>query len=494
MNKPVSRFHMQSATALPSSIPVSVAWGDGIGPDIMDACLRIMLAAGAPLQVEPVEIGERVYQRGVSAGIEPAAWDSLRRTRLFFKAPITTPQGGGFKSLNVTVRKSLGLFANVRPCRAYTPFVESRHPRMDVVIIRENEEDLYAGIEHRQSEDVIQCLKLISRPGCERIARYAFEYARANGRSKVSCFTKDNIMKMTDGLFRKVFEEVAADYPDIRAEHMIVDIGAARLADTPEMFDVVLLPNLYGDILSDVAAQIAGSVGLAPSANIGAGFAMFEAIHGSAPDLAGKGVANPSGLLLAGAMMLQHAGRGDIARIITNAWLRTLEDGVVTADICAANGKAVGTEAFAGAVIERLGEGPRHLKPAVPAAPMDARALVLPRRPAPQTKKLVGIDVFVCSQESPEEIARRLQAASNPLYELALITNRGVKVWPGGLQETFCTDHWRCRFLALPDKQFNKAMIVELLRNLTHAGVDFIKTEHLYEFDGVPGFSMGQGQ
>lgn len=494
MNKPVAKARMHDATALPTAIPVSVAWGDGIGPEIMNACLRIMMAAGAPLHVEPVEIGERVYRRGVSAGIEPDAWDSLRRTRLFFKAPITTPQGGGFKSLNVTVRKSLGLFANVRPCRAYTPFIESRHPQMDVVIIRENEEDLYGGIEHRQSEDVIQCLKLISRPGCERIARYAFEYARANGRSKVSCFTKDNIMKMTDGLFRKVFEDVAADYPDIRAEHRIVDIGAARLADTPDMFDVLLLPNLYGDILSDVAAQIAGSVGLAPSANIGADFAMFEAIHGSAPDLAGKGIANPSGLLLAGAMMLQHAGRGDIAQVIENAWLRTVEDGIATADMRAEGRPAVGTEAFADAVIERLGKGPRQLEAARPAAPLDARALSLPRRLPPQTKKLVGIDVFVCSQESPDTIAERLQAASNPLYELVMITNRGVKVWPGGLEETFCTDHWRCRFLALPDRQFNKAMVVELLRNLTHAGVDFIKTEHLYEFDGVPGFSKGQGQ
>ena len=225
-----------------------------------------------------------MYEQGYSAGIAPEAFESLRRTKVFLKAPITTPQGGGIKSLNVTVRKTFGLYANVRPCIAYAPFVDTKHPGMDVVIIRENEEDLYAGIEHQQTDEVVQCLKLISRPGCERIARYAFEYARAHSRKKVTAFSKDNIMKMTDGMFHKIFDEVAAEYPEIESEHWIVDIGAAKLADTPEAFDVVVLQNLYGDILSDVAAQIAGSVGLAGSANIGAEVSMFEAIHGSAPD------------------------------------------------------------------------------------------------------------------------------------------------------------------------------------------------------------------
>lgn len=213
-------------------VPITVARGDGIGPEIMDATLKILDAAGARLAVEEVQIGEAVYHRGHSAGIEPEAWDSLRRTKVFLKAPITTPQGGGFKSLNVTVRKSLGLYANVRPCVAYSPFVPTKHPNMNLVIIRENEEDLYAGIEHRQTHDVTQCLKLITRPGCERISRYAFEYARRNGRRKVTCFTKDNIMKATDGLFHQVFDEVAAEYPDIDNEHWIVDIGAAKLADS----------------------------------------------------------------------------------------------------------------------------------------------------------------------------------------------------------------------------------------------------------------------
>ena len=299
--------------------PVTVAYGDGIGPEIMSATLNILHAAGARLMPEVIEIGEQVYLRGNSAGIEPGAWESLRRTKVFLKAPITTPQGGGFKSLNVTTRKMLGLFANVRPCVSYAPYVATKHPVMDVVIIRENEEDLYAGIEHQQTPEVVQCLKLISLPGTEKIVRYAFEYARQYGRRKVTCFTKDNIMKQTDGLFHKIFEEIGAEYPEIEQEHWIVDIGAAKLADTPEAFDVVVMPNLYGDILSDVAAQIAGSVGLAGSANIGEEVAMFEAIHGSAPRRAGQDMANPSGLLLGAIQMLVHIGQGDIAAKVHNA-------------------------------------------------------------------------------------------------------------------------------------------------------------------------------
>src|SRR6476660_3234292 len=309
-----------------TKVPITVAHGDGIGPEIMDATLSILKEAGAAIDIEPIEIGEKVYLRGNTAGIEPSAWDSLRRTKVFLKAPITTPQGGGYKSLNVTVRKTLGLYANVRPCVSYHPFVETKHPNMDVVIVRENEEDLYAGIEHRQTQQVVQCLKLISRPGSEKIVRYAFEYARQNNRKKVTCFTKDNIMKLTDGLFHRIFDEIAAEYSDIENEHWIVDIGAAKMADTPEAFDVIVMPNLYGDILSDVAAQIAGSVGLAGSANIGDQCAMFEAIHGSAPRRAGQNLANPSGLTLAGVMMLVHIGQPEAAERVHNAWLRTLED------------------------------------------------------------------------------------------------------------------------------------------------------------------------
>ena len=260
---------------------ITVAHGNGIGPEIMKATLRILEAAGARFDIETIEIGESVYQRGFTSGIEPSAWDSLRRTKVFLKAPITTPQGGGFKSLNVTIRKTLGLYANVRPSVSYHPFVATKHPRMDVVIIRENEEDLYAGIEHRETDQVVQCLKLITRPGCEKIVRYAFEYARRNNRKKVTCFTKDNIMKLTDGLFHKVFDEIGAEYPELQKEHWIVDIGAARLADTPEIFDVIVMPNLYGDILSDVAAQLTELIAEGKEAFLGAGLFFVAA---STPD------------------------------------------------------------------------------------------------------------------------------------------------------------------------------------------------------------------
>ena len=480
-----------------AAVPITVAFGDGIGPEIMQASLKVLLAAGAHIAVEPIEIGERVYRAGQSAGIAPEAWDSLRRTRVFYKAPITTPQGGGFKSLNVTVRKSLGLFANVRPCTAYAPFVATKHAGMDVVVIRENEEDLYAGIEHRQTDEVVQCLKLISRPGCEKIVRFAFEYARAHGRKKVTCFTKDNIMKLTDGLFHRVFDEVAADYPRIENEHWIVDIGAAKLADTPEAFDVVVMPNLYGDILSDVAAQIAGSVGLAPSANIGAEGAMFEAIHGSAPRRAGQDLANPSGLLLAGAMMLVHIGQQRVAETVHNAWLKTIEDGIHTYDIFAegVSKQKVGTEAFAEAVIARLGQAPTSLAPVRHAGAGQSFKVPEARRMPTAKKELVGVDVFVhWTGNVPAALAETMKKATDGACSLDMITNRGVKVWPEGLPETFCTDHWRCRYLAKPGKPFDKAMVVALLQNLTNDGIDFVKTEQLFTFDGEPGYSLGQGQ
>ena len=474
--------------------PITVAHGDGIGPEIMAASLAVLDAAGAQLDIETIEIGEAVYARGHTSGIAPDAWESLRRTKTFFKAPITTPQGGGFKSLNVTIRKTLGLYANVRPCAAYAPFVHTRHPKMDLVIVRENEEDLYAGIEHRQTDEVFQCLKLITRPGCERIVRYAFEYARAHGRRKVSCLTKDNIMKLTDGLFHKVFDEIGAEYPDLEQEHWIVDIGAAKLADTPEAFDVVVTPNLYGDILSDVAAQIAGSVGLAGSANIGEHISMFEAIHGSAPLIAGQDVANPSGLLLGGVMMLNHLGQSAVAERIHNAWLATLESGAHTQDIWqdGVSRTPVGCRDFGRAVIANLGKEPQ----ALPAVRYSAnKALDLPpvsRRP-PARKETVGVDLFVQWRGGADDLAGRLKALEQGPLELKMITNRGVKVWPGGMPETFCTDHWRCRFMngggAIPLSE-----IVALSGRAADAGVDFIKTEHLCTFDGEPGFSLGQGQ
>jgi isocitrate dehydrogenase len=336
---------------------ITVAKGDGIGPEIMDATLEIIMAAGAQLNIEEIEVGEKVYLAGNTSGIAKESWDVIRKNKIFLKSPITPPQGGGYKSLNVTTRKFLGLYSNVRPCMSLHPFVETKHPIMDVVIVRENEGDLYAGIEHQQTDEVVQCLKLISRPGCEKIVRYAFEYAKQQNRKKVTCFTKDNIMKQTDGLFHKVFDEIAIEYPEIENEHWIIDIGAAKLADTPETFDVIVMPNLYGDVLSDVAAQITGSVGLAGSANIGEECAMFEAIHGSAPRRAGQNLANPSGLLQGAIMMLNHIGQTAVAENIQNAWLKTMEDGIHTYDIYkeGTSKQKLGTKEFALAVIANLG-------------------------------------------------------------------------------------------------------------------------------------------
>jgi len=480
--------------------PITVAHGDGIGPEIMAATLHILQQAGAELDIETIEIGEKVYLAGTNTGIAESAWDSLRRTKVFLKAPITTPQGGGYKSLNVSVRKTLGLYANVRPCVSYHPFVETKHPVMDVVIVRENEEDVYGGIEHRQTDQVYQCLKLITRPGCEKIVRYAFEYARRNNRRKVTCFTKDNIMKLTDGLFHKVFDEIAPEYPDIENEHWIVDIGAAKLADTPEAFDVVVMPNLYGDILSDIAAQIAGSVGLAGSANIGESVSMFEAIHGSAPRRAGQNLANPTGLLLGSIMMLVHIGQTDIAERVHNAWLRTIEEGVHTYDIYSegVSKEKVGTREFAEAVVKRLGQKPETLKAVAYKAVAKDAAINKPyvySHPK-AVKKTVGIDVFLhWTEGTANQLGEALKRLEGDGVRLEMITNRGAKVWPDGHDETFCTDHWNCRFMAeAKGGTITHAQIISLLQRVADAGLDFIKTEHLCNFDGKAFYAFAQEQ
>lgn len=474
---------------------ITIAKGDGIGPEIMDATLKVIRAAGAPIEWDEIEVGEKVYLSGNTSGISAESWDIIRKNKVFLKAPITTPQGGGYKSLNVSTRKFLGLFANIRPCMSLHPFVETKHPVMDVVIIRENEEDLYAGIEHQQTDEVIQCLKLISRPGCEKIVRYAFEYARVNKRKKVTCFTKDNIMKQTDGLFHQVFDEIAAEYPEIENEHWIIDIGAAKLADTPEVFDVIVMPNLYGDVLSDVAAQIAGSVGLAGSANIGESCSMFEAIHGSAPRRAGQNKANPSGLLQGAVLMLQHLGENEIAAKIHNAWLKTMEDGYHTYDVFkeGVSTALLGTSEFADKIIENLGQKPSKLNAII--ADSNKMIEIKPYvRKSPKKKQLVGVDMFVHSTEkNADQLAETINQIGFDSYSLSMITNRGIKVWPEGFEETFCTDHWRCRFKSNENK-LSKEAIIQLLTRLEEAGLDVIKTENLYEFDGVQAFSMGQGQ
>jgi isocitrate dehydrogenase len=476
---------------------ITVAYGDGIGPEIMEATLEILYAAGARIEPEVIEIGEKVYQAGVFSGIRPEAWTSLRRTRVFLKSPVTTPQGGGFKSLNVTTRKALGLFANVRPVTTLNPFVDSKHT-MDLVIVRENEEDLYAGIEHQQTQDTVQCLKLISKQGSEKIIRYAFEYARAYKRRKVTCFSKDNIMKLTDGLFHKIFDQIGAEYPEIEKDHRIIDIGSALLADTPEKFDVIVTLNLYGDIISDIAAQVAGSVGLCGSANVGDQCAMFEAIHGSAPDIAGKGIANPSGLIHGALMMLVHINQPEVAEKIHNAWLKTLEDGIHTGDIYkeGISKTKAGTSEFARAVIERLGQKPSILKP-VEYSRAEQKGFEIKVSPiVKQEKKLVGFDLFLDNDQlNPDQIAEKLRKLGDDGRYLAFISNRGLKVWPDGLPESFCTSHWRCRF-----KSHDLAVglrpeeVWQTIKAAGEMGFDVIKTENLYTFDGKRGYTDAQAE
>ena len=477
--------------------PITIARGDGIGPAIMDATLQILEAAGAQLDYEEIEIGEAVYKRGVKNGIEDSAWESLERTKVFLKAPITTPQGGGFKSLNVTIRKSLSLYANVRPCVSYAPYVETNHPNMDLVIIRENEEDLYGGIEYRQSQEVMAALKLISRPWTERICRYAFEYAKANGRKKVTCMSKDNIMKLSDGLFHRVFDEIGAEYPDIEKDHMIVDIGTAKVANAPHMFDVIVTPNLYGDIISDVAAEVTGSVGLGGSSNVGDNFAMFEAVHGSAPDIAGQGIANPSGLLLGAVMMLVHVGQGDCAAKVHNAWMKTIEDGIHTGEIYR-EGKSkqrVGTDDFCKAVIDRLGQVPDKMRVAdysgVPSGGMKMPPL---KKHKEEEKVRVGVDVNINWTEDSDALADAVMACVPVGLELHMISNRGTLVWPEKKEQTFCADNWRLRFMGPNGDPITTTHVIELLDNMNKADLNFTKAVMLHTFDGVPGFTVAQGE
>lgn len=480
-----------------SKTTITIAKGDGIGPEITDACLSIMNAAGVPLEYEEIKVGEAVFLSGEKSGIPKEAWSTMAKNKVLFKGPITTPQGGGYKSLNVTIRKTMGLYANVRPVASFHPYIETHFPNMDLVVVRENEEDLYAGIEHQQTPEVVQCLKLVSRPGCEKIVRYAFEYAKAYGRKKVTCMTKDNIMKHSDGMFHEVFNEISAEYPEIEADHYIIDIGTARIATDPERFDVIVTLNLYGDIISDITAEVGGSVGMGGSANIGKEFAMFEAIHGSAPDIAGQNIANPSGMLNGACMMLTHLGLGEYALKIQNALYRTIEDGVHTRDLKSDLTKElVGTKAFAEAVIERLGQKPTNFS--VPSPTGHTMQLTDPKR-LNVTKKLVGSDIFIdwtSEDRNAAELGQKLESLTEGQLKLKMITNRGVKVYPGGRPETFCTDHWRCRFISADgnNNEVAYSAITSYMQRLEAAGLNYIKIENLYEMNGERAYSLGQGE
>lgn len=492
---------------------ITVAYGDGIGPEIMESTLEILREAKADIRINVIEVGKKIYEKGFTSGLMPSAWDDLNATRVLLKAPITTPQGGGYKSLNVTMRKKLGLFANLRPVASFHPFVTTNFPKMDVVIVRENEEDLYAGIEYRQTDQTYECLKLVTREGCEKIVRFAFEYAINNNRKKVTCFSKDNIMKMTDGIFHKTFEEIAKEYPQIATDHYIVDIGAARLAAKPEIFDVIVTMNLYGDIISDIAAEISGSVGLAGSANIGANHAMFEAIHGSAPDIAGQDLANPSGLIQAAVMMLIHLGQFETAAKIRNALYKTLEDGIHTADIFnAQNSKQkVGTKEFTKAVIARLGQKPQQLAELLPLAqkPQSSQEKSAASSKKSETKSLIGFDLFIDWPQEFEQLLNLLKSAESEIFEIKMISAKGLLLWPLldlHMMPNYSKGLTVLRFIGKgitgknshdiinANKFIQHQDIIAMLAALAQKQLDFVKYEGLYLFDGKPQYSSGQGE
>ena len=479
------------------SVPISVAYGDGIGPEIMEAVLFILKEAQADISVESIEIGHKQYCRDWPAGISPSSWASINRTGVLLKAPTLTPQGAGHKSLNVALRKRLGLYASVRPCVSYHPVVEGIHPDLDIVVIRENEEDTYSGVEHRLSEDMYECVKVATRTASEKICLYAFEYAKKHGRKRVTCLVKDNIMKMTDGVLHSAFNRIASMYPDITADHYLADIGMAKIAKNPETFDVIVTTNLYGDILSDIVALLSGSIGLSGSANIGDKYSMFEAVHGSAPDISGQNIANPSGLLNAAVQMLIHIGQGEKAHIIYNALLKTLEDGTHTFDLYneKSSTRKVTTKEFAELVVDNLGAEPKQLRKMNITSCSTAETPISTAKSMPEhgllkSKVLLGADVMIGygRDAAVGEVAESLRRIDSPL-KLQLIYSKGMEVWPNAPYVQPYMDVLSCRFCFEVEQQSdNPAVVGELISTLEGMGLDVIKMTKLYSYDGDAGF------
>lgn len=489
-----ARPHAAEAVRLAPRSTVTLIAGDGVGPEIAQAVQRVLAAAGTPIDWELCDAGEAAFCKGIVSGVPGETLDSIRRNRVVLKGPLATPVGEGGKSANVTLRKLFETYANVRPARELpgvpTPYAGRG---IDLVVVRENVEDLYAGIEHMQSADVAQALKLVTRKGSEKIIRLAFELAQAEGRETVHCATKANILKLTEGLFKRVFEEVARDYPRISARHIIVDNCAHQMAMRPEQFDVIVTTNMNGDILSDLASGLVGGLGFAPSANLGADCAIFEAVHGSAPDIAGQGIANPTASLLSAVMMLRYLGYTDQAALIEGALLSVLERGEArTADF--ARGRRVPTLAFADAVIGALGKSPstfavREHRPLRIAAPKTTEAL--PRA----TRVAVGVDVFVEADLQPEILADRLQAMTHALaLKLKMVSNRGVQVWPQTGAAPDCVDVFRCRFMGTDaEMPLGDGDIVALLARISRS-FRWMHVEKLQEFGGAPGYTRAQGE
>ena len=478
-----------------SATPVTLIPGDGIGPEVVHAACRVIAAAGVQIAWDECAAGAAVFKQGLKSGVPKETIESLTRTKVALKGPLETPVGFGEKSANVTLRKLFELYANVRPTIELPGIQGPYSGRMiNFITVRENVEDLYAGIEHMQTPGVAQCLKLMSRKGCEKIARLAFELARAENRKSIHCATKSNIMKLTEGLLKRTFEAVAPEFPEIRAEHIIIDNCAHQLVRWPEQFEVIVTSNMNGDIISDLASGLTGGLGLAPSANIGNDCSIFEAVHGSAPTIAGKDIANPTAMILSAVMMLRHLGEFDAAAQIEHAIVLTLEEGkTLTVDLIEPD-HAVGTTEFTDAVIANLGRqwDRWHIR--------DYKPIKLPRVPSqpdwPQaeTRKIVGTDIFIESGLAADDLGHSLEelAEGTPL-RLKMISNRGTLRYPDGVGVTDPVDHWRCRFVVRDDHSMVDEDIIALLQKIAHHH-EWMHIEKLQEFDGEPGFTKAQGE
>jgi isocitrate dehydrogenase len=483
-----------AAASAKGTVKVTVIPGDGIGPEVVAATRLVLAEAGVPITWEEREAGAAVFRRGLASGVPSETVESIARTRVVLKGPLETPVGFGEKSANVTLRKLFETYANVRPIREIpgvrTPFSGRG---VDLVIVRENVEDLYAAVEHMQSPGVAQCLKLISRKGCEKVVRLAFELARAEGRKSVHCATKSNIMKLTEGLMKRTFEDVAAEYPDVAAHHVIVDNCAHQLVRRPEQFEVIVTTNMNGDILSDLGSGLIGGLGFAPGANLGSEVAIFEAVHGSAPKYAGQGVANPSAVLLSGVMMLRHLGFLAEAQRVEDAVYATLEAGCHTRDVAEAG--ALSTTRFAEEVARNLGRKPRAL------AARDVRRLQMPYTDpspvavVPTTRRVLGVDVFVECPLAPDELGPKVRTlAIGTGLALKMVSNRGTQVFPPTGAMTDVVDDYRCRFVAAHEGAEVSRAQVQLLLGRLGAELPWHHLELLQEFDGVAGYTRAQGE
>ncbi len=481
-----------------ASKAVTLIPGDGIGPECIESAKQIVDASGVNIAWDVQHAGESVFMRGIPSGVPPETIDSIHRTRCVLKGPLGTPVGYGEKSANVTLRKLFETFANIRPVRELPGVATPYSGRgIDLVVVRENVEDLYAGIEHMQTPGVAQCLKLISRKGCEKIVRLAFEFARSEGRKSIACATKSNIMKLTEGMLKRTFEEVAKEYPDIQAWHVIVDNCAHQLVKKPEQFDVIVTTNMNGDILSDLTSALVGGLGFAPSANLGNEVAIFEAVHGSAPKYAGKNVINPTAVIGSAIMMLRHLGEFDAAARIENALFATLEDGAVkTGDVVGYDsGKACSTSTFTETIIKNFGRIPRTI------ATRSHKPLRIPRlsdNPVsvrPKSRRMVGADVFIETEQMPNVLGPALDSLTqgSPL-KLKMISNRGTQVYPDKGTIIDCVDHYRCRFvLRDPNGEIDNTYLVSLLA-LVAQKYRWVHVETLQYFDDQPGYTKAQGE